>query len=242
MNTKCKHRKETGAALASLLLMWIGYYADNNLFKDNMLFTLVVSLLLIIIGLCTLLPVIWVTRITNEGIQGLGITTKKPVISLIFSVILGAWRFVGIMKYLDSPDLINTILFNAFSIWEVMFIFGWLFTRYRRAFGKIPAVFLTALSVGVYHIGTLSVPDIAKLCLTVAVCGGFYAISENIFTLWPFYWAIGCSASTLSSGMSFPVEMVYISAATLIIQVFIIFMLSRRNKTGQSDPTDRNNG
>ena len=230
MNTKHNLSKELGVALASLLFMWIGYYADNNLFEDNMIFTLVVSLLLIIMGLCTVLPVIWVTRITNEGIRGLGITTKKLGLSLVFSVILGAWRFIEITEYLDSPDLIKTILFNAFSIWEVMFIFGWLFTRYKRAFGKIAAVFFTALSVGIYHIGTLGIFEIGKLCLVVAVCGMFYAISENIFTVWPVYWAIGCSASTLSSGMSFQTEMVYISATTLIIQVFIIFFLGRKTK------------
>ncbi|RKM59178.1 hypothetical protein D6855_09725 [Butyrivibrio sp. CB08] len=229
MNTNGKNNKEIVAAVASLLLMWIGYYGDNNLFKDNMIYTLLVSLLMIIIGLCTLLPVIWVTRVTKEGLQGLGVTTKKLGLALLFSVVLGAWRFIGIREYLNGPDVINTILFNAFSIWEVMFIFGWLFTRYKRAFGKVAAVLLTALSVGIYHIGTLGMLEIGKLCLTVAICGVFYAISENIFTLWPIYWAIGCSASTLSSGMSFPVEMVYISAITLIIQLVIILFLARKS-------------
>ena len=83
---------------------------------------------------------------------------------------------------------------------------------------------------------------IGKSCLTVAVCGGFYAISENIFTLWPVYWAIGCSASTLSSGMRFPVKMVYISAATLVIQMIIIFLFGRRIQTGQNDHDDCTSG
>lgn len=215
-------KKELIAAAVSLLIMWAGYHADNNLFSDNVLFSLIVSLIFIIIGLCTVFPLIWVNRITGEGISGLGIRRKRIAISLGFSSLLAIWRFMEIREYFGSKAFLTTILFNAFSIWEVLFIFGWLFTRYKRAFGKIPAIILTAVSVGIYHIGTLSPSRIAFLCLTVAICGIFYALTENIFTLWPIYWTIGCSASTLGSGMEFTMEMVYLSAVTMIVQTMII--------------------
>ena len=226
---KLNPNREMIVTVITLGLMWAMYYADNNLFKDSMVFPFV-SLIFVVLGLCTVLPLFWVFRVTGEGLRGLGITTEKLALSIIFSIILGVWRFIGIREYLSSPDLITTVLFNAFSIWEVMFIYGWLFTRYKRAFGKIPAVVLTAASVGIYHIGTLSIHNILLLCLSVIVCGIFYMISGNIFTLWPLYWAIGCSASTLKSGMHFPVEMVYLSMVTLLIQLFIIIGFSIKNR------------
>lgn len=77
------------------------------------------------------------------------------------------------------------------------YIFGWLFTRYTKAFGKIGAVILTALSVGIYHIGSLPVVNNSYLILCVLICGICLSITDNIFTLWPIYWVIGCSASVL---------------------------------------------
>jgi hypothetical protein len=124
-----------------------------------------------------------------------------------------------------ETNAILTILFNALAIWEVIFIFGWLFTRYEKCFGKMPAIILSSISVGIYHIGSLTINDILHLCLVIIVCGIFYALVENLFMLWPIYWAIGCSASTLRSGMQFPKELVVMSAFILSIQITIIVLM-----------------
>lgn len=215
-------KKELVVTAVTLLIMWLGYYADNRIFSDNMIFTLFGSMLGIVIGLCVVFPLYWVTRVTKEGIQGLGITREKLPVSILMGIILCTWRFLEIKSFIGSESFWPTLLFNAFSIWEVLFIFGWLFTRYKRAFGNLPAILLTSLSVGVYHIGTLELERIVSLCVVIVVCGVFYSITENIFTLWPVYWAVGCSASTLGSGMEFPMEMVCISGITLVIQIVII--------------------
>lgn len=229
--------REPVAAVLTLIIMWAGYYADNNLFKGNLIFSLVVSMFILILGLCTVFPLIWVTFISSEGIRGLGITKDRLAVSLLFSILLGAWRFLELKEYTGSRSFYTAILFNVFSIWEVLFIFGWLFTRYKRSFGKTASIILTSVSVGIYHIGTLSPARIGFLCLTIAVCGIFYSISENIFTLWPIYWGIGCSASTLGSGMEFPSEMVYLAAITLVVQVVIIICFQRAyiRTTARSD-------
>ena len=86
---KSLQKKELMMAVMSLLLMWAGYYADNNLFSGNILFSLIVSMIFIILGLCTVFPLIWVTRITGEGIEGLGITKKKT--SNLVAVFYDTW-------------------------------------------------------------------------------------------------------------------------------------------------------
>ncbi len=225
-----KNRKELTVSVITVLIMWATYYADNNLIHDNMLLTLLVSLLGTVILLCAVFPVYWVTRVTDEGIEGLGITVKNFPLAVIFSLILCLWRFTEIKEYMGQPSFIPTILFNAFSIWEVLFIFGWLYTRYKKSFGKLPAILLTSLSVGIYHIGTLETDRIISLCVVIIVCGVFYGITDSIFTLWPVYWAVGCSASTLGSGMEFPKEMIYLSAITLVIQLVIIVLLVKTSK------------
>lgn len=223
-------QKELILAVVSLLWMWFSYYTSEKVFADSMLYTIIVSILLTMIGVCIILPVWWVAIHKKEGIVGLGITTKNLGYALLFAILLGGWRFLEIRQFVGNPNLLNSLLFNGLAIWEVMFIFGWLMTRYERSFGKLPAIVLTAVSVGIYHIGTLTTENILRLCLVICVCGICYMITENIFTLWPVYWPIGCSASTLRSGMSFPTELIVMSAIILMIQILIIIIFAYRAK------------
>jgi hypothetical protein len=96
-----------------------------------------------------------------------------------------------------------------------------MFTRYTKAFGKIMAVILTALSVGIYHIGSLPTANILYLMFCIFLCGICFAITDNIFTLWPIYWAIGCSASVLRGYGSemFGWEMVIAMGIMLFLQL-----------------------
>ncbi|MDO5521599.1 MAG: hypothetical protein Q4G58_13990 [bacterium] len=232
--------KEVVLTVITVLLMWIGYYGDTNNFKGNELYGLIVSMGCIVLGLCVAFPAWWVVVHQKEGIQGLGITTKKMGLSLIFTAVLATWRYFEIREYIGQEGFVTTLLYNGLAIWEVMFIFGWLFTRYQKAFGKIPAIGLTAISVGIYHIGTLSVEGILSLCLVIIICSLCYGITNNIFTLWPVYWTIGCSASTLKSGMVFPAEMIPLSAIVLAIQIVIIGMIQWRYiKKSRKDTVDR---
>ncbi len=221
------NRKELAATVVTVLIMWAAYYADNNLIGDNMILSLLVSLLGTVILLCVVFPVYWVTRVTDEGIKGLGITGRNLPLAVILSLILSLWRLSEIREYIGQPFFTSSILFNAFSIWEVLFIFGWLYTRYKRSFGELPAILLTSLCVGIYHIGTLETDRIISLCVVIVVCGVFYGITNSIFTVWPIYWAVGCSASTLGSGMRFSMEMVYLAVITFFIQIIIIVLLVR---------------
>lgn len=221
------NRKELAATVVTVFIMWAAYYADNNLIGDNMILSLLVSLLGTVILLCVVFPVYWVTRVTDEGIEGLGITGRNLPLAVIFSLLLCLWRFSEIREFIGQPFFISSILFNALSIWEVLFIFGWLYTRYKRSSGELPAILLTSISVGIYHIGTLETDRIISLCVVIIVCGVFYGITNSIFTVWPIYWAVGCSASTLSSSMRFSMEMVYLAAITLFIQIIIIVLLVR---------------
>ena len=216
--------KEVLLAILSVFVLWGGYYGAENIFEDNMLLVLLVSVIGMIC-LCIAFPTWWIAVHQKEGIEGLGITTKKLGVSLVFAIILGAWRFLELRQYIGQEGFVTCLLFNGLAIWEVVFIYGWLFTRYAKAFGKLLAVVLTVLSVAIYHIGTLSIENILILCVTIGICACVYAFTNNLFTLWPIYWMIGCSASTLRSGMIFEKELVVMSAMILIIQIAIIAVM-----------------
>lgn len=225
---KFEPSKEVLIAILSVFILWAGYYGAENVFGDDMLMVFLISVLGIMIMLCIAFPVWWIAVHQKEGIAGLGITINKIGLSLVCALALGAWRFLELKQYIGQEGFVINLLFNGLAIWEVVFIYGWLFTRFDKAFGKVPAILLTAISVGIYHIGTLSINNILYLCLTIVICASVYAITSNLFTLWPIYWTIGCSASTLRSGMVFEKELVVMSAVILAIQIIIIAVMQIR--------------
>lgn len=226
---KFEPKKELILVGISLLWMWFAYYASDHMFADSMLFTMVGSALLTMIGCSVVLPVWWIAVHNGEGLAGLNITLKRMLPTLLCMAGLSLWRFLEIRKFIGTPAFAGTILFNVLAIWEVLFIYGWMFTRFEKSFGKIPAIILTAIGTGIYHIGSLSASAIISLCLVIAVCAICYSFTENIFMLWPFYWTIGCSASTLQSGMVFQQEMIVASAIVLLIQIVVILILQLRH-------------
>jgi hypothetical protein len=217
-------KKELILAAISLVWMCFAYYT-SNIYEDNMLYTLIVAMVLTLGVVNVGFPVWWIAVHNMEGLKGLGITTRRLGISLLFALVLAAWRFLELKEYIGDQNLGKSLLYNALSIWEVIFLYGWLFTRFEKSFGKIIAVILTAISVGLYHIGTLPVQNILYLCVCVLICGICFSVTENIFTLWPIYWTIGCTASTMKSSMSFSVEMIILSGIILLVHIIWIIAM-----------------
>lgn len=220
-NTKFEFTGETALAIGTVLLYWLGYYLDNSgIFADSMIWLMIWGIGFgVFLNVC--LPAWWIVKKKGEGFAGMGITSKKIGLALLLGVLLGFWRFFELIPFLHDKGLIRVLLFNLLSIWEVCFIFCWLFTRYAKAFGKIWAPVLTAVSVGIYHIGTYPKDKLLYLVFCVFVCGVCFAITDIIFTLWPIYWIIGCSASILRGYGSemFPWEAVFMVGIILVLQL-----------------------
>ncbi len=227
---KWEPKKELILVVVLLFWLWFAYFSSENLYKNNVIYTIIISLLLTVLIVCVGIPVWWIAVYKKEGLSGLGITSKRMGVTILFSLILTVWRLMELKEYFGEETIFTTILFNGLAIWEVVFIYGFLQTRYEHSFGKIPSILLTTISVGIYHIGTLTIDHIIQLCLVVCVCAICFSITQNIFTLWPMYWMVGCSASTLKSGMKFPIEMVYLSAMILAIQVLWILIMANKYK------------
>lgn len=230
-DVKCRPSKQLVVASITLLIMWICYYIDQSgRFEGNSIWEVGIWGFGIIVVLNVWFPAWWIVIRNKEGFSGLGITKHKLGLALIFSVLLGGWRFIELIPYLDSKGLVAVLLFNLLSIWEVCFIYSWLYNCYEKSFGKIIAVFLTAFSVGLYHIGSLTLENILYLMLCIVICSICFAITKNIVTVWPIYWVIGCSASVLKSfgAEHFPMELVYMMGIVIVLQLGFLFYLKLR--------------
>ncbi|MDO5558290.1 MAG: hypothetical protein Q4F95_01695 [Oscillospiraceae bacterium] len=234
-NKKCI-TPETILAFISVFVMWGGYYADNrHIFGDSMIFTFIWGIG-VVAGLNVCFPAWWIVIKKGEGFAGMGITLKNIGPALIFSAALGAIRFNDLYtasKGIEFKNILPVLIFNLLSIWEVCFLFSWLFTRYKNAFGKWAAALLTVVSVCIYHIGSLPLRQLLTLMAYVFLCALCFAVTENIFTLWPVYWVVGCSASVIRAYGSeeFGWDMTAVMGIVLFIQLAFLFYIFRRQQS-----------
>lgn len=215
---KWNPKKELILVAVSLLWAWYAYYGDSQIIG---LFSVIV--------VCVCFPAWWIIKVKKEGFAALGITSNNLLLSIIFTLGLSIWRGTELIHYICNGNLPTTLIFNCISIWEVFYLFSWLYTRYEASFGKVPAILLTTISTGLYHIGTLPIKNILYLCFCVCIITICFSVTKNIFTLWPIYWTVGCSASTLKNSMSFSWIEIGIFAVILIIQIGYLFFLKYSN-------------
>ena len=211
---------DTAVAAVTLLVFWGCYWAGTTLSE----WFLAVGV--VIVG--TLIPAIVVFR-RGEGWAGLGVRRRFWVVALIVSAVLG----IGSVPYLLQLTQVHGtaatphLLANLLVLWEPLFVFGWLFGRWERAFGWLPAIVLTAAGFALQHVG--SVPLTAALGF-----GGFaivYAVAfaavRNLLILWPLFYPVGSAIGTLQAGHPMGWPDVLWGAGLIAVQALTLGMIRR---------------
>ena len=218
---------DTAIALVTLLGFWAGYWAGTTI-SEWFLWAGI-----LVFG--TVIPAWTVIRIRREGLEGLGIRRRFLVVSLIVSAVLGAgsaYQVIALAAEQGVPVLPH-LLANLLVLWEPFFVFGWLFLRWERVFGWLPAILLTGIGFAVQHIG--SVPLDAALGF-----GGFavvfaivFALVRNLAILWPLFYPVASGIGTLQAGFAMGWDDVVSGAILLVVQVAVlagVLVLARRER------------
>lgn len=215
---------DTLIALLTLLGFWASYWAGATIHP--------VFLYAGILLLGTLVPALTVLRRRGEGLEGLGITRRFLLLSLIVSAVLGAgsaFHLVTVAGQQGVPVLPH-LLGNLMVLWEPLFVFGWLFLRWERAFGWLPAIGLVGAGFALQHVG--SVPLAAALsfgafALAFAVV---FALVRNLLILWPLFYPVASGIGTLQSGIAMGWDDVVIGMALLVVQLAILALVRRTRR------------
>lgn len=212
---------DTLIALVTLLGFWACYWAGSAVSSS--------FLLLGVLVFGTLIPAVVVLRRRREGLAGLGITRRFLVRSLIVSAVLGAGSAFQLVTLADQHEvaLLPHLLGNLLVLWEPLFVFGWLFLRWERAFGWLPAILLVGVGFALQHAG--SVPPAAALgfgAFAVAFAIVF-ALVRNLLILWPLFYPVASGIGTLQSGLSMGWGEVVYGAVLLGAQVIILVLVHR---------------
>lgn len=221
-------RGDTLIAAGTLLAFWGCYWAGNAVNEWFLLGGIVI--------VATLIPVVTVVLWRREGLAGLGIRRRLLIVSLIVSALLGAgsaYQLVTVAAASNVPVMPH-LLANLVVFWEPFFVFGWLFLRWERAFGWLPAIVLTGVGFALQHVG--SVPFVLALSfgLFAIAFGIVFVCVRNLAILWPLFYPVASGIGTLQSGFVMGWPAVISGTVLLIVQVIVIggvVWLARRRTT-----------
>ena len=125
----------------------------------------------------------------------MGIHKKKLAASLAINVIT-AISLLAMFISKNTEDIVfNINSFYAISyilvagIFEMVFIYGFLRYEFERAFGILPAIFITAIFYSLHHAGFQ--PEFTKLFFVGIMYVTVFYFTHNIFAVFPFFWGVG---------------------------------------------------
>ena len=172
------------AALSQIIIMvlaFLGLKLFGNTILNPILFGLTGTLVV-----CVIFPLYWMVVRKEKSIGTLGITRKHSSISLLVGFLLGAFVFWGYYRTFGlSAAIIPALIMGIYSLWEVIFVYGWLQLRFEKPFGIIPAILLAGLCFALYHLGYgwSDIPGFIQLFIVGGVTGIIFRITKNILIL-----------------------------------------------------------
>ncbi len=182
------------------------------------------------------IPVYWTTRIERQPIATLGITTRRWLPSLVLSLVLSLFLVYPLWlsgrTVVPAERWLPMAAAGAVSLFEPLFIFGWLQVRFEKDFGVLPAILLAALGYALYHIGYLPGEMSGQLYSAVlfAVC---FRLTNNLLVAWPLLWTTNSALLCMANNVCFyNWSMATFSGFVLVVELgFIAWMAFRQQRT-----------
>jgi len=225
-----KPEADTWIALASIPAMTLLYYLNTHYGFEHPAVFFIGFVFLGHVLLNTVLPVYVVLVMRGEGLSELGITKNKLLTSLIISALLAASIYpslIAVLKGFEGNPAPN-IVYNAIALWEPLFVFSWLQLRFERAFGIIAGVIMASFGFMSYHIGSFPPDMLLVLFMTGAFYGALFAYVRNLCVLIPITWATASTMGTIQGGYIFDWLTVSIYVVVLVLQILILWYVSKR--------------
>ncbi|MBN2393192.1 MAG: hypothetical protein JXR84_20850 [Anaerolineae bacterium] len=189
------------------------------------------------------LPWGYVLLVERGKLADLGLTREKLGLSLAINVILAALMSLIIIFEADLAAMhwgnfakAAVALAGAGGLFEAFLYYGFIHSRLDKAFGMVPAIFLTSLIYVTWHTGTQlpleadPLGAVWKLLWVGVMYQSVFALTHNLWIIWPFFHAVGVmidfavnigEVSRVAAGFPWAVGTLLAMAAVglLIIQV-----------------------
>lgn len=200
-------------------------YAVLGQNSDNLGVAALVGLLIVPV-LAVAIPVIWTTLVERQDLAALGITSRHWLSSCLLGVALSLLVLAPLLFASHStvaPEhWLPMAAAGAVSLFEPLFVFGWLQMRFEKDFGILPAILLAALCFALYHIGYLP-QAMSGQFYSAAVFAVAFRLTTNLLVAWPLLWATTSATICIESNICFANwGLVTGSAFVFVIEVVLI--------------------
>jgi len=184
-------------------------------------------------------PVCWTTLMDRQQLSGLGLTLHHWLPALLLGLGLSVLEIVPIVLGkgtlgLSGNQWMPQALAGAASIWEPLFVFGWLQLRFEKDFGVLPAVLMASACFALYHVGFGSVDMMMGQFLWAVVYATVFRLVKNLLTVWPSLWAASSARICIGSGFCFfNWSSANFMLILFVVEIFFIAFMAYRVRTMQ---------
>ena len=150
------------------------------------------------------LPWGYVLLVERGKLSDLGLTREKLGLSLALNVILAVLMSPIIIFQADLAAIhwgdfakAAVALNGAGGLFEAFLYYGFIHRRLDKAFGMVPAIFLTSLIYVTWHTGTqlpLEADPLGalwKLLWVGVMYQSVFSLTHNLWIIWPFFHGVG---------------------------------------------------
>lgn len=184
------------------------------------------------------LPLYYILVVKKKSLSVLGFRKKKLIVSLVVNAAAGI-SLLGMFVSKNTEDIVFNIdslyavtYILAAGIFEMIFIYGFLRYEFERAFGILPAIFMTAAFYSLHHAGFQ--PEFMKLFFVGIMYVTVFYFTYNIFAIFPLFWGVGAVWDVLvnsEAGEQLKNRDSFIIAILMLFAMLIIgFFIDRKIK------------
>ncbi len=149
------------------------------------------------------LPLFWNFRIEKAGFEGIGIRLEGLGLSVLVNIVLGAFLTAIMVMQADWSRIEQGTFWAALFVlitgnfFELIFYYGFVHLRFRKAFGPVIGVVVTAFLYVLWHLGTelMLVEDVWATAIMLFAVGilfqSVFALTYNLAIIFPFFVAGG---------------------------------------------------
>lgn len=186
MNFNCYFRCNPDKELLVALGAFVACILANttaNLFTGNLFYLFYQGIFGL--GICILLPLLYVRVIKKEPLESIGLTTNGWLKALFIAILLVAISIPGqlINKEISFPSTSKFIFISIAlimsTLFEEVFFRGFLQTKFEKALGIIPAILLSGIVFALYHLGYPKFRSMEQI-ITMFLVGTFFAIAFRL--------------------------------------------------------------
>ena len=152
-------------------------------------------------------PVYWIGLVKREPLRSLGLTLRHWPPAILLGVALSSLEVAQVVNGRGPVAPANLwmpqAVAGAVSLWEPLFVFGWLQLRFEKDFGILPGILMASACFALYHVGFGSVNMMVGQFFSAIAYATVFRLVTSLLVVWPLLWAASSARICIGDNFCF---------------------------------------